>query len=645
MPQYRYQRLIRPISLAAMYAGVAALSLWFSYQIRFDGRLPVQYREQFEHSVAWVMIIQTIALAIWGQVRVIPTFFSMVDLRSVVVANSVSGLLLMFATMISGRRIPVGVMVLDLILVTVGVAVARLILRHWGDVRRARRHGDVAAAGVSVPIGIVGAGDAGAALARELFAKPQLRLKPVAFFDDNPLKWHQRLHGIPVVGGPERLKEAVWQRQIRKVVIAMPSARASRVGEVARIATGVGIPSETVPALDQLVDGRVRVTELRPVQIEDLLRREPVAVDQDGIHRILRGRVIMVTGAGGSIGSELCRQILAHGARQLLLVERSEVQLFQIEQELLNRDPLNRIVPLVADIADSERMKSILSRFRPHVVFHAAAHKHVPLMENQPGEAIRNNALGTAALATVSDDTGVELFVLISTDKAINPTSVMGATKRVAEVFLQAFQAESARSTRFVAVRFGNVLGSSGSVVPTFQRQIAGGGPVTVTDARVTRFFMTIPEAVGLVLQAGALGKGGEIFVLDMGEPVKIVDLARQMIELSGYRPEVDIKIEFTGLRPGEKLYEELSHQREELKETGHPKILRFTGPSLPLNSVQAFFEKVRPVLESAEPDFLKASIMALVPEYKPYRPPMPAKAPSETDSEGGRMSAMAKHG
>jgi FlaA1/EpsC-like NDP-sugar epimerase len=478
---------------------------------------------------------------------------------------------------------------------------------------------DPAVKGVARSTAIIGAGDAGAAIARELLKKPSLRLKPVVFFDDDPLKWNQRLHGIPIAGKPELLRETKWQTQLRKIIIAMPSAPASRLGEIARLAAEAGIPSDIIPALDQLVAGRVKFAQLRPVQIEDLLRRSPVLLDQAGIQSLIHDQVLVVTGAGGSIGAELCRQIVNQAPRSLILIDRSEVQLFQIEQELIERGARGVIVPLVADIADPARIREIFQRHRPAAVFHAAAHKHVPMMENQPGEAIRNNSLGTANLARLAHECGVGRFVLISTDKAINPTNVMGASKRLAEIFLQAFSAANPSPTRFMAVRFGNVLGSSGSVVPIFQKQIAAGGPVTVTHPEVTRYFMTIPEAVGLVLQAGTLGQGGEIFVLDMGEPVKIVDLASQMIELSGYRAGEDIEIQFSGLRPGEKLFEELSHQKERLTETGYPKIFRFVCQPPDLSQVEVFLSRLQRQLEDAEPSEIKRTIQEFVPEYRPY--------------------------
>jgi FlaA1/EpsC-like NDP-sugar epimerase len=376
---------------------------------------------------------------------------------------------------------------------------------------------------------------------------------------------------------------------------------------------------ETVPALDQLATGRVKVSQLRTVEIQDLLGRDPVLLETENITEILKGKVVMVTGAGGSIGSELCRQIASFTPQRLLMVEQSEVQIFQIEQELIEKGYSGIILPLVADITDEARMRYIFSRFSPSVIFHAAAHKHVSMMESQPSEAIKNNTFGTALMARLALEHNTNRFVLISTDKAINPTNVMGASKRLAEIFLQALANSNGGNTKFMAVRFGNVLGSSGSVIPIFKAQIAAGGPVKVTHPEVTRYFMTIPEAAGLVLQSASQGSGGEIFVLDMGAPVKIVDLARQLIELSGLKPDEDIEIEFVGLRPGEKLFEELSHKGENITPTNHPKIMRFVTEPQRLQEVEAVLEGLKSELHQAEPDLLKMLLKSAVPEYQPY--------------------------
>jgi FlaA1/EpsC-like NDP-sugar epimerase len=363
------------------------------------------------------------------------------------------------------------------------------------------------------------------------------------------------------------------------------------------------------------------VTQLRPISIEDLLGREPVTLESGTIVEAFKNQVVMVTGAGGSIGSELCRQIAACAPRRLLMVERCEVQLFQIEQEMIKRGYGAIIVPVVADILNEVRMRAIFQQYRPALLLHAAAHKHVPMMEEQPEEALMNNSIGSARLADLAIAFGVEKFLMISSDKAVNPTSVMGSSKRLAEIYLQSAFARHPNATKFICVRFGNVLGSSGSVVPTFTRQIAAGGPVTVTHPDMVRYFMTIPEAVGLVLQSCAQGAGGEIFVLDMGQPVKIAALARQMIELSGLRPEVDIEIKFVGLRPGEKLFEELQCRGENLRATRHPRIMSFIHRPEPFAQVQSALARLEREIYSLEAMALKKRILQLVPEYSPYLP------------------------
>jgi FlaA1/EpsC-like NDP-sugar epimerase len=376
---------------------------------------------------------------------------------------------------------------------------------------------------------------------------------------------------------------------------------------------------EIVPSYAQLITGQVQISQIRPVEIQDLLGRDPVNLSTEKINDLVKGKVVMVTGAGGSIGSELCRQLTGYHPLRLLLVERCEGQMFQIEQELLNLGCGSQIVPLVADILDDKRLRSIFECFRPQLIFHAAAHKHVPMMEHQPFEAFRNNTIGTQELAKLSGEFGVERFILISTDKAINPTSAMGAAKRLAELYVQALQRPDGTSTKFMAVRFGNVLGSSGSVIPTFKKQIAAGGPVTVTHPEVTRYFMTVSEAVGLVLQSATQSQGGEIFVLDMGKSMKIVDVARQLIELSGLKPDIDIEIIFTGLRPGEKLFEETRHNTENMVPTDHPKIMRFVGEPLPLESLRQGLLNIREKAAGMDANQVKLEIQKLIPEYKPH--------------------------
>ena len=443
-------------------------------------------------------------------------------------------------------------------------------------------------------------------------------------------------------GPVESLGKWVRKCHLSKVIIAMPSAPAKRLAMVAKLARQHGLRCVTVPAVDQLTSGQMSVSQLRPISIEDLLGREPVSLESEAIRQTFENRVVMVTGAGGSIGSELCRQVANCNPRRLLLVEQCEVQLFQIEQEMIRRGHGAMIVPLVADILDPVRMRTIFEAHRPAVVFHAAAHKHVPLMEHQPCEAVMNNSIGSARLADLAAEFGVERLLMISSDKAVNPTSVMGASKRLAEIYLQALFARRPQGTKLICVRFGNVLGSSGSVVPTFSRQIAAGGPVTVTHPDMVRYFMTIPEAVGLVLQSCAQGDGGEIFVLDMGEPVKIASLAHQMIELSGLKPGVDIEIEYVGLRPGEKLFEELKCRGEDFRPTRHPRIMSFVHQPEPFAQVQSALARMEEEMYALPAAEVRDRICLLVPEYVPYSPGHEAERAAAHSPESPAIAAEA---
>jgi FlaA1/EpsC-like NDP-sugar epimerase len=444
-------------------------------------------------------------------------------------------------------------------------------------------------------------------------------LDPVAVFDDDARKWSSQVHGVPILGSPGMLRVANRALKLDELIVAMPSANRLRIREIVEEVQSLHLPCRILPSMQQVLEGKVSVTSIRPVDIEDLLGREPVALDSEKIRSLIASKVILVTGAGGSIGSELCRQIIHLQPARLLMIERCEAALFGIEQELVKGGYSAEVLPLVMDVCDEISMRATLERHRPSVIFHAAAHKHVPLMEHQPGEAFRNNTQATTNLAQWSAERGVDRFVLISTDKAINPTNVMGVTKRLAEISLQALQGKPGVHTKLMAVRFGNVLGSSGSVIPTFKRQILEGGPVTVTHPDVTRYFMTIPEAVGLVLQASTLGTGGDIFVLDMGEPVKIVNVARHLIRLSGLEPDKDIEIQFTGLRPGEKLYEELNLSHESIKSTEHVKIRRYTSTMPDLAQWAQQIEDLAAKTRVMEPIPLKLEFKKLVPEYLPY--------------------------
>ncbi len=464
-----------------------------------------------------------------------------------------------------GERFPDSVFILDFAGTIALICGARLGVRLYHEEVRP------AADGVTPKLLVIGAGNAGENIVREIQRMPVEQYRVVGFLDDSPDKLGEQIHGLSVLGRIEDIQEVCEEYAVDEILIAIPSATRDRLRGVIEMCQGANLRFKTVPALADIISGQASIKEIRDVDINDLLGRAPVKLDEDQIGKFIRDRVVVVTGAGGSIGAEMCRQIARFKPRRLALIEQSEPGLFPIDQELRRAFPDLDIVPYIADVTDRRRLDCLFEKERPSAVFHAAAHKHVPMMEANPGEATKNNIRGSRMVADAATACGCEKFVMISTDKAVNPTSIMGCTKRVAEMYVQGLDARS--KTQFVTVRFGNVLGSSGSVIPVFREQIARGGPVTVTHPDMVRYFMTIPEASQLVLQAASMGEGGEIFVLEMGEQVKILDLAREMITLSGFRPDVDIKVVFSGVRPGEKLFEELAIDGEDVARTAHPKI------------------------------------------------------------------------
>ena len=464
-----------------------------------------------------------------------------------------------------GEKFPDSVFVLDFAGTIALVCGARLAVRLYHEEVRPT------AEGVVPKLLVLGAGNAGENVVREVLRMPVMRYRIVGFLDDDSSKWGAQIHGFEILGPIDKIKEICAEHAVDEILIAMPSVTRDRLRRVVELCQGTNLRFKTLPALTDLIAGKASVKEIRDVEINDLLGRPPVRLDDEEIAKFIRGRVVLATGAGGSIGAEMCRQMARYAPRRLVLVEQAEPALFLIDQELRRSFKEIDFVPYIADICDAARVEAIFTREHPSAIVHAAAHKHVPMMEHDPGEALKNNIRGTRMVADAAHRHDVEKFVTISTDKAVNPTSIMGCSKRVAEMYVQGLSARS--KTQFVTVRFGNVLGSSGSVIPIFREQIARGGPVTVTHPEMVRYFMTIPEAAQLVLHAASMGHGGEIFVLDMGEPVKIVDLAREMITLSGFRPDVDIKVEFCGMRPGEKLYEELAIDGEGVARTAHPKV------------------------------------------------------------------------
>ena len=537
---------------------------------------------------------------------------------AVLVSTAILTIFILFSLTLLNLYFVRSVLIIDALLVLLAVGSTRFSVRYWGlHVRR------------QAPIGkrvlIVGAGDAGDMTVRELQKYPQLGMHPVAFVDDDPDKQGLRLRGLPVVGMRKDIPQLVTANGIDQVILAMPTAAGDVIREITGTCELLGVETMIVPSIHEIMHGRIRYNQLRKVQIEDLLRRDPVQTDFQAVRARVAGKRVLITGGGGSIGGELCRQLLFCGPSELIILGHGENSIFEISQKLQNmglKGP--KITPLIADVRFPDRIMTLLKQYRPHIIFHTAAHKHVPLMEKNPAEAITNNVLGTRNLLNAALAVDVEQFVMVSTDKAVNPTSVMGASKRTAELLVHQAAKQSGRP--YVAVRFGNVLGSRGSVILTFKKQIAMGGPLTITDPKMTRFFMTIPEAVQLVLQASVLGNGGEVFVLDMGEPVKIIDLAKDLIRLSGLEEGTDIEITQIGLRPGEKLYEELFVPGEKYYRTPHQKIFIAGNASsfVPAN-LDTSIDLLAVAAERNDPVRILHELKRLIPEYQPMIVPAPS--------------------
>lgn len=605
-------RFRRPLSIF-VHLALFALAQVLAFALRFEFDVPFEYRVL---APPWLLVnlgLRSLSFAWLGLFSGMWRYTGARDLVALFKAIGLSTLIFaLYLVVGSQHSYPRSILVIDWLLTIILVGGVRFGIRSLWQFAAAVAQGKK---GDKHRILVVGAGNAGEMLVREMLRAHSGRYVPVGFVDDDKNKQGVRIHGIRVLGTLVDVPSLVLEERIDEVVLAIPSSSGREMRRIVDACKPSGVPLRTIPGFDQLIDGRVTVNQLRSVAIEDLLGRAPVTLDMASISTLLNGSVVMVTGAGGSIGSELCRQIARFEPERLLLIERSENALFEVHRELIRKFPAVEFVPCVADICDRRRVSTIFKQHRPSVVLHAAAHKHVPMMELNPAEAFKNNVGGTQVLADVAHECGVERFVMISTDKAVNPTSLMGASKRIAELYVQGLSARS--KTQFVAVRFGNVLGSAGSVVPIFKEQIIAGGPVTVTDPEMRRYFMTIPEASQLVLQAATMGRGGEIFVLDMGSPVKIVDLARDLISLSGLVPGKDIEIKFTGLRPGEKLFEELSTADESAVKTLHPSIFIGRLATRPLEEVQNVISKLLVEPERMPLPELIAHVRVLVPELQ----------------------------
>jgi FlaA1/EpsC-like NDP-sugar epimerase len=597
------------------------LAFMLAYLLRFEFAVPEKEIGNAFQQLPYVVLIQLGALALAGVYSFIWRYVGMGEIKAFLYAATWSALVLAVARLTLPDRlvtwkVPLSVVLIGTVLAFGGVLGLRLLRRYLYErsQRRRRTQAGEASSTSSAATLLVGAGRAGVLAAREIAGRGDMNFDVRGFLDDDPEKQGAVIHGVRVLGTTEDLPRLVRELGISQVVITIAQIRRQEILHLIGLCRKIQVDVRIIPGLYEVLQGKVQVTRIRNVSIEDLLGREPVLLDEDQLGQFLSGKRVLVTGAGGSIGSELARQVIRFQPARILLVERAEFALFEIDSELRRGHPEIDIVPLVADTCDEARMRNLLAEQRPNVILHAAAHKHVPMMETNPGEAIKNNLLATHLLGELAAEYGVESFVMTSTDKAVRPTSIMGATKRVAELAIQDL-AGRFPSTRYVAVRFGNVIGSAGSVVPIFREQIRRGGPVTVTHADMTRYFMTIPEAAQLVLQAGAMGKGGEIFILDMGKPVRILDLAEEMITLTGLRPYVDMDIMFTGLRPGEKLFEELELSGEEISKTRHPKIFIGNLSSYPSQEIQRALRYLEELAREGDGTAIRIFFNSLLPE------------------------------
>ncbi|MBL0219307.1 MAG: polysaccharide biosynthesis protein [Myxococcales bacterium] len=616
----------------ALDIAVLSVAYWLAFLFRLEFTLPAAWLTVLLVTWPYVVVLQYAGMTLFGVPRMSWRYVNMSDGARILVAIGASSALLITVRLVGPMLnesvsivvIPLGVLAMNFALAFLGLVGVRALRRLHGEATDRRRQ-DVGEELTRVLL--IGAGQAGVMVARELANRPDLGLHAVGFLDDDPHKLGVSIGGLTVLGRTSDVGAISESKHVQRALITIANAHGQEIRRITELCRDARIETKIIPGIYEIVGDRVNLSRIREVAIEDLLGREPVQLDEEIVGAAIQSRVVMITGAGGSIGSELCRQVVRFGPARLVLVERFENALFEIHRELTAAFPHVQIEPCIADVCDRIRMEQLFTLASPELVFHAAAHKHVPMMEWNPGEAVKNNVGGTRIVADLSDRFRVQRFVLVSTDKAVNPTSVMGATKRVAELYLQTLSRGSL--TRFVTVRFGNVLGSAGSVIPIFREQIAAGGPITVTHPEMRRYFMTIPEASQLVLQAGAMGDGGEVFILDMGEPVRIVDLARDLITLSGLRPDEDIEIRFSGVRPGEKLFEELSTDSEHADKTKHPKVFIGRMTTYSTDAVMVGVDTLLEVAAGTTTDPIRAALGELVPEYKIARPTVGKAVPT----------------
>ncbi|OUQ05197.1 nucleoside-diphosphate sugar epimerase [Erysipelatoclostridium sp. An15] len=587
-------------------------SLYGSLILRFEGLLEQTYVSNINSVLLIVIILNIAILFLMKMYKSLWQFASVTELFNVITSSILCSLVNIVIFEIANKDLPEACYFLYFLLLTLCLGITRFSYRF---IRMYKSHIVPKSRRELQKVMIIGAGLAGEKTYQEITYNPSVYKKVVCFIDDDKSKQGRRIHDVTVYGGREKIIEAAKKFGVEEMLLAMPSGNRKEVANILNICKETKCQIKKLPGIYQMINGDIHISDFKDVEIQDLLGREPIKVNIEDIIRYVTGKVVMVTGGGGSIGSELCRQIAASGPKQLIIVDIYENNAYDIQLELKHKYPNLNLETIIASVRNSKKMDKLFEKYQPDIVYHAAAHKHVPLMEDSPNEVVKNNVFGTLNVVKAADKYKTKKFILISTDKAVNPTNIMGATKRICEMIVQSYNKQS--QTEYVAVRFGNVLGSNGSVIPLFKKQIKEGGPVTVTHPDIIRYFMTIPEAVSLVLQAGAYAKGGEIFILDMGEPVKIADMARNLIKLSGYEPDVDIKIKYTGLRPGEKLYEELLMKEEGLQNT--PNHLIHIGKPIALDET-TFFNKLTNLKEAVykETSDVRLLVKDIVPTYKP---------------------------
>lgn len=606
------QKTIRQMILIVIDAISVILALYGSLVLRFNGLIEKQY---LHHANALVIIVVALSLIIFSLNRLYHSlwqFASVIELKNILIATLLSSFVNIALFEVTGNKLPRSCYIIYFLLLTMFVGGSRFSYRL---IRLIKKDFPTKEKRELEKVMIVGAGEAGEKIYREIYTSQNIYKEVVCFIDDDKTKIGRRIHDVLIYGGRHDILEACDKYKIDEILVAMPSIDQKEIAEILNICKDTKCKIKKLPGIYQMVNGDVHLSDFKEVEVQDLLGRDPIEVNLSEIMDYVTNQVVMVTGGGGSIGSELCRQIAAAKPKQLIIVDIYENNAYDIQLELKHDYPQLNLETMIASVRNTDKVNDLFKKYHPDIVYHAAAHKHVPLMEDSPNEAVKNNVFGTLNVARACDQYKTKRMILISTDKAVNPTNVMGATKRMCEMIVQTINKQS--QTEFVAVRFGNVLGSNGSVIPLFKKQIKAGGPVTVTHPDIIRYFMTIPEAVSLVLQAGAYAKGGEIFILDMGKPVKIADMARNLIKLSGYEPDIDIKIEYTGLRPGEKLYEELLMKEEGLQDT--PNKLIHIGKPIELDE-DSLFDRLNHLKDEAyqETNDIRTLIKEIVPTYQP---------------------------